>query len=89
MKTRLLNNILFLQGTLEADSHTNLDYDQIGINFAKLKDRQVGSFSETIESKQATAEAKEHMNEKQVDLHDVMYEKRHILEEIVQCRKFR
>ncbi|OAD03031.1 hypothetical protein MUCCIDRAFT_156037 [Mucor lusitanicus CBS 277.49] len=29
------------------------------------------------------------MNGKQVDLHDVMYEKRHILEEIVQCRKFR
>ncbi|CEP12831.1 hypothetical protein [Parasitella parasitica] len=78
-----------LQGTLEADSHANLDFDKIGINFAKLKDRQVFSFSATIESKQATAEAKEHMNEKQVDLHDVMYEKRHILEEIVQCRKFR
>ncbi|KAI8646387.1 Fms-interacting protein-domain-containing protein [Parasitella parasitica] len=78
-----------LEGTLEAASHANLDFDQIGINFAKLKDRQVCSFSATTESKQTTAEAKEHMNEKQVDLHDVMYEKRHILEEIVQCRKFR
>ncbi|KAG1123560.1 hypothetical protein G6F42_010434 [Rhizopus arrhizus] len=78
-----------LEGTLEADSQATIDYDQIGINFAKLKDRQVGSFTATLESKQATAEAKEHMNEKQVDLHDVMYEKRHILEEIVQCRKFR
>jgi THO complex subunit 5 len=29
------------------------------------------------------------MNEKQVDLQDVMYEKRHILEEIVTCKKFR
>ncbi|GAN02273.1 fms interacting protein [Mucor ambiguus] len=78
-----------LEGTLEADSLATIDYDKIGINFAKLKDRQVGSFTATIECKQATAEAKEHMNEKQVDLHDVMYEKRHILEEIVQCRKFR
>ncbi|CAO3629081.1 unnamed protein product [Mucor fragilis] len=78
-----------LEGTLEADSQATIDYDKIGINFAKLKDRQVGSSTATLESKQATAEAKEHMNEKQVDLHDVMYEKRHILEEIVQCRKFR
>jgi len=74
---------------LEADSQATIDYDKIGINFAKLKDRQVGSFTATLESKQATAEAKDYMNEKQVDLHDVMYEKRHILEEIVQCRKFR
>ena len=41
------------------------------------------------QSKEATAEAKERMNEKQVGLQGVMYEKRHILEDIVQCRQFR
>lgn len=41
------------------------------------------------DSKQSTSDAKDHMDKKQVELQDVMYEKRHILEEIVQCREFR
>lgn len=66
-----------------------MDFDQIGTLFGKLKDLQVDAYNKTSASKQATSDAKEHMNEKQVDLQDVMYEKRHILEEIVQCKKFR
>lgn len=41
------------------------------------------------ESKQSTADAKVDMNEKRVELQDVMYERKHILEEIVKCRGFR
>jgi THO complex subunit 5 len=47
------------------------------------------AYSATSESKQLTSDAKADMNEKRVELQDVMYERRHILEEIVQCREFR
>ncbi|KAI9487535.1 MAG: Fms-interacting protein-domain-containing protein [Benjaminiella poitrasii] len=78
-----------LEGTLEEDSEFDIDYDLIGENFAKLKDIQVNAYSAVSDSKKATNDAKKYMNVKQVELNDVMYEKRHILEEIVKCRGFR
>ncbi|KAI7900454.1 Fms-interacting protein-domain-containing protein [Cokeromyces recurvatus] len=75
--------------TLEEEEAFDLDYDLIGENFAKLKDIQVNAYNAVSDSKQATVEAKNYMNEKQAELHDVMFEKRHILEEIVKCREFR
>ncbi|KAI8994728.1 Fms-interacting protein-domain-containing protein [Pilobolus umbonatus] len=77
-----------LEGRLE-QNHNRYEYEKLQQTFDKLKDLHTRSYASTRDSKQATTEAKERMNEKQVDLQDVIYEKRHILEEIVQCREFR
>lgn len=76
------------EGSLEPQTSRH-EYEQLQQTFDKLKDLHTRSYSSTRDSKYATTEAKEKMNEKQVDLQDVIYEKRHILEEIVQCREFR
>jgi THO complex subunit 5 len=49
----------------------------------------MNTYYATSESKEMTTNAKNEMNEKRVDLQDVMYERKHILEEIVGCRQFR
>lgn len=58
-------------------------------NFDRLIDLHMVAYASTKESRQATLDAKVSMNEKRVELQDVMYERKHILEEIVQCREFR
>ena len=47
------------------------------------------AFTTVHNSKHETAEAKSAMDEKYVGLQNVMYEKRHLIEEIVKCRAFR
>ncbi|KAI7872556.1 Fms-interacting protein-domain-containing protein [Spinellus fusiger] len=55
----------------------------------KIMDLHTRAFGSTRISKQSTAEAKTAMDERQIGLQNVMYEKRHLLEEIVKCRDFR
>ncbi|KAI9272847.1 Fms-interacting protein-domain-containing protein [Phascolomyces articulosus] len=47
------------------------------------------AFQTVHDSKQETAEAKAAMDEKHVGLQNVMYEKRHLIEEILKCKSFR
>lgn len=75
------------QGTL-GDYNAD-EYEQVQNCLDRLKDLQANSYISMRDSKQSTSDAKDHMDKKQVELQDVMYEKRHILEEIVQCREFR
>lgn len=58
-------------------------------NFDRLIDLHTVAYASTKDSRQATLDAKTNMNEKRLELQDVMYERKHILEEIVQCRDFR
>ncbi|OBZ88774.1 THO complex subunit 5 [Choanephora cucurbitarum] len=76
------------QGTLQEDDF-ELESDRFSACFDIIKDLHTLGYHTLKQSKEATAEAKERMNEKQVGLQGVMYEKRHILEDIVQCRQFR
>ncbi|KAI8359119.1 Fms-interacting protein-domain-containing protein [Choanephora cucurbitarum] len=76
------------QGTLQEDDF-ELESDRFSACFDTIKDLHTLGYHILKQSKEATAEAKERMNEKQVGLQGVMYEKRHILEDIVQCRQFR
>ena len=57
--------------------------------FDQINDLHMLAYHATSTSKQLTADAKENMNEKRFELQDVMYERKHILEEIVKCRGFR
>lgn len=57
--------------------------------FNRLIDLHMIAYATTTESKQTTTTARNEMNEKRVELQDIMYERKHILEEIVQCRQFR
>ncbi|KAF7721496.1 hypothetical protein EC973_004545 [Apophysomyces ossiformis] len=54
-----------------------------------MKDLHARAFRDTRDSKQRTADAKAAMDERQVGLQNVMYEERHLLDEIVRCRDFR
>ncbi|CDS05653.1 hypothetical protein LRAMOSA08181 [Lichtheimia ramosa] len=54
-----------------------------------LYDLHSAMYAATRDSKQETANAKSAMDEKHIGLQNVMYEKRHLLEEIVKCRAFR
>ncbi|KAG2203116.1 hypothetical protein INT47_004923, partial [Mucor saturninus] len=65
------------------------EQNKIQENFDRLIDLHMVAYTSTKESRQATLDAKISMNEKRVELQDVMYERKHILEEIVQCRDFR
>ncbi|KAI8351542.1 Fms-interacting protein-domain-containing protein [Blakeslea trispora] len=76
-----------LQGTLEEDYE--VASERFSACFDTIKDLHTMGYHILKQSKEATTEAKERMNEKQVGLQGVMYEKRHILEDIVQCRQFR
>ncbi|KAG2237404.1 hypothetical protein INT48_009532 [Thamnidium elegans] len=58
-------------------------------NFDRLIDLHTVAYASTKDSRQSTHDAKTNMNEKRLELQDVMYERKHILEEIVQCRDFR
>ncbi|ORY92336.1 Fms-interacting protein-domain-containing protein [Syncephalastrum racemosum] len=55
----------------------------------KLLDVQASAYNKTRENKKLTKEAKAVMDAKQLGLQNVMYEKRHLLEEIKKCRDFR
>ncbi|KAL0091074.1 Fms-interacting protein-domain-containing protein [Phycomyces blakesleeanus] len=55
----------------------------------KIMDLHALAFGSTRVSKHLTAEAKTAMDARQIGLQNVMYEKRHLLEEIVKCRDFR
>lgn len=63
--------------------------EAIQSNFDEISDLHSRAYAVMNESKQLTADAKVDMNEKRVELQDVMYERKHILEEIVRCRGFR
>ncbi|KAI8982129.1 Fms-interacting protein-domain-containing protein [Mycotypha africana] len=78
-----------LNGSLTENSYSEIDEEEISRHFEAIKDLAVESFTAIFQSKQATLEARERMNEKKLALQEVMYEKRHILEEIVQCQEFR
>jgi THO complex subunit 5 len=65
------------------------EYEHVQQILDRLKDIQSTSYTSTRDSKQSTSDAKDYMDKKQVEMQDVMYEKRHILEEIVKCREFR
>ncbi|KAI9318051.1 Fms-interacting protein-domain-containing protein [Dichotomocladium elegans] len=54
-----------------------------------LYDLHMTTFNDVRDSKQATTDARTNMDERLVGLQNVMYEKRHLLEEIVKCRAFR
>ncbi|KAG1216793.1 hypothetical protein G6F35_009759 [Rhizopus arrhizus] len=77
-----------LNGTLE-DQYDFDEYEHVQQILDRLKDIQSTSYTSTRDSKQSTSDAKDYMDKKQVEMQDVMYEKRHILEEIVKCREFR
>ncbi|RCI04600.1 hypothetical protein CU098_008364 [Rhizopus stolonifer] len=76
------------QGILQEDDN-ELESDRISACFDRIKDLHTLGYYVLKESKEVTAEEKERMNERQVELQGVMYEKRHILEDIIQCRQFR
>ncbi|KAI9279108.1 Fms-interacting protein-domain-containing protein [Sporodiniella umbellata] len=77
-----------IDGTLE-DQYDFEEYEQVQHILDKLKDVQADSYLATRDSKEATSEAKGSLDKRQVEMQDVMYEKRHILEEIVKCHEFR
>ncbi|KAI8879358.1 hypothetical protein K501DRAFT_23221 [Backusella circina FSU 941] len=77
-------------GTLEKSyTRSVTDRKNIQNRFNTIKVLHMNCYVSTRDSKQATAEAKENLKEKEVELQDVMYEKTHILEKCVQCREFR
>ncbi|KAI9363094.1 Fms-interacting protein-domain-containing protein [Pilaira anomala] len=76
------------EGTLE-EQFSVVDQSSIQENFDSLNDLHAVAYTSTKDSRQSTLEAKTNMNEKRLELQDVMYERKHILEEIVQCREFR
>lgn len=68
------------------------DFDEsekVQLSIHRLKDIQAESYADTRDSKQATSDAKDNLDKRQVEMQDVMFEKRHILEEIVKCHEFR
>ncbi|KAI8141776.1 Fms-interacting protein-domain-containing protein [Fennellomyces sp. T-0311] len=79
-----------IAGTLPMDTDDNDESQELIDAIDNLIDIHSMAFSPTInKSKQETAEAKAAMDEKYVGLQNVMYEKRHLIEEIVKCRAFR
>lgn len=81
-----------MQKKLEGQLTEKIDdqyMEVIQSNFDEISDLHSRAYTVMNESKQSTADAKVDMNEKRVELQDVMYERKHILEEIVRCRGFR
>jgi THO complex subunit 5 len=78
-----------LKGTLDDDILESEQGQTLLDAIDKIKDLHSQAYGSTRDSKQQTAEAKDDMDDKQVGLQNVMYEKRHIVEEIVKCREFR
>ncbi|GAA5815169.1 hypothetical protein MFLAVUS_008675 [Mucor flavus] len=77
-----------VEGTLE-QRFGKAEQSLIQENFDRLIDLHTVAYASTKDSRQSTLDAKTNMNEKRLELQDVMYERKHILEEIVQCRDFR
>ncbi|KAI8341818.1 Fms-interacting protein-domain-containing protein [Chlamydoabsidia padenii] len=78
-----------MEGTLDDDILESEQGQTLLDAIDKIKDLHSQAYGSTRDSKQQTAEAKDNMDDKQVGLQNVMYEKRHIVEEIVKCREFR
>ncbi|KAI8390876.1 Fms-interacting protein-domain-containing protein [Radiomyces spectabilis] len=78
-----------IEGTLTEDFRSSVEAEAMGDVADKIKDMHAYAFGRMRDSKQQTAEAKAAMDEAQLGLQNVLYEKRHILEEIVKCRDFR
>ncbi|SAM04550.1 hypothetical protein [Absidia glauca] len=78
-----------MEGTLDDDILESEQGQTLLDAIDKIKDLHSQAYGSTRDSKQQTAEAKDDMDDKQVGLQNVMYEKRHIVEEIVKCREFR
>ncbi|GAA5802927.1 Fms-interacting protein-domain-containing protein [Helicostylum pulchrum] len=77
-----------VEGTLE-QRFGKVEQSLIQENFDRLIDLHTVAYASTKDSRQSTLDAKSNMNETRLELQDVMYERKHILEEIVQCRDFR
>ena len=72
------------------DELEDTDNGQALINtFDDVLDIHAVAFQTVHDSKQETTEAKAVMDEKHVGLQNVMYEKRHLIEEILKCKSFR
>ncbi|CAO3642125.1 unnamed protein product [Cunninghamella blakesleeana] len=78
-----------LEGTLSEDVLDSEKGQELLDVIDTIKDLHTQTYSLTRDSKQETAEAKDKMDEEHVGLQNVMYEKRHIVEEIVKCCEFR
>ncbi|KAG0169707.1 hypothetical protein DFQ30_003300 [Apophysomyces sp. BC1015] len=76
-------------GSLPGDILRNVAGHHLLQSVDTMKDLHARAFRNTRDSKQRTSDAKSGMDERQVGLQNVMYEERHLLDEIVRCRDFR
>ncbi|CAO3592009.1 unnamed protein product [Absidia cylindrospora] len=77
------------EGTLDDDVLESEQGQNLLDAIDRIKNLHSQAYGSTRDSKQSTTDAKDGMDQKQVGLQNVMYEKRHIVEEIVKCREFR
>ncbi|KAI8085125.1 Fms-interacting protein-domain-containing protein [Halteromyces radiatus] len=78
-----------MEGTLADNVLESPQGQTLLVAIDRMKDLHCQAYESTRDTKQQTADAKDAMDDKQVGLQNVMYEKRHIVEEIVKCREFR